>query len=66
MKKLKVGIIGAGSLSEVHFDAYKNNPDVELVAVCDLIEDRATAKAESIPFLMYIQIIMKCLKVLIL
>lgn len=47
MKKLRVGIIGAGSLSEVHFDAYTNNQNVELVAVCDLIEDRATAKAEK-------------------
>ncbi|GHH97801.1 Gfo/Idh/MocA family protein [Neobacillus kokaensis] len=47
MGKLKVGIIGAGSLSEAHFEAYKNNPNVELFAVCDLIEDRAGKKAEK-------------------
>jgi len=47
MKKLKVGVVGAGSLSEVHFESYHNNPQVELVAVCDLVEERAAKKAEK-------------------
>ncbi|EKN65217.1 oxidoreductase domain-containing protein [Neobacillus bataviensis LMG 21833] len=47
MEKLKVGVIGAGSLSEAHLDAYKNNPTVELVAVCDLVEERAAEKAKK-------------------
>ncbi|NYE03495.1 putative dehydrogenase [Bacillus niacini] len=47
MKKLKIGVIGAGSLSEAHFEAYKNNPNVELMAVCDLVEERAAKKAEK-------------------
>lgn len=46
MKKLKVGVIGAGSLSEAHLDAYKNNLNVELAAVCDLVEERAVEKAK--------------------
>jgi predicted dehydrogenase len=45
MKKLKIGVIGAGSISEVHFNAYKNNPEVEIYAVCDLNEQRAKEKA---------------------
>lgn len=47
MAKLKVGVVGAGSLSEAHLDAYKNSPNVELVAICDLVEERAAAKAEK-------------------
>lgn len=47
MGKLKVGVVGAGSLSESHLTAYKNNPDVELIAICDLIEKRAKTKAEK-------------------
>jgi predicted dehydrogenase len=46
-QKLKIGIIGAGSISDVHFNAYRNNPEVEIYAVCDLNEDRAKAKAEK-------------------
>ncbi|MEH7275061.1 Gfo/Idh/MocA family protein [Neobacillus vireti] len=47
MKKLKVGVVGAGSLSEAHLEAYKNNPDVELAAICDLVEERAAEKAKK-------------------
>ena len=45
MSKVKVGIIGVGSISEVHFEAYKSNADVEIYAICDLNEERARAKA---------------------
>lgn len=47
MGKVKVGIIGAGSISEMHFGSYKNNSDVEIYAVCDLNEQRAQEKAEK-------------------
>lgn len=47
MKKLNVAVIGAGSISEVHFNAYDNNPEVNLYAVCDLNEERAKAKADK-------------------
>jgi predicted dehydrogenase len=46
-KKLKIGIIGAGSISQSHFNAYRNNPDAEIYAVCDLNEARARDKAEQ-------------------
>ncbi|MBO0600614.1 Gfo/Idh/MocA family oxidoreductase [Sporosarcina sp. E16_3] len=47
MRKLKIGIVGAGSLSESHLGAYAKNPNVELIAICDLIEERAIAKATT-------------------
>ena len=45
MKKLKVGIIGAGSLSTSHLEAYKKNPDVEIIAICDNNVERAIQRA---------------------
>ncbi|WP_217586501.1 Gfo/Idh/MocA family protein [Lentibacillus saliphilus] len=45
MGTIKVGIIGAGSISEFHFEAYKHNNEVDIVAVCDLNEQRAKDKA---------------------
>jgi predicted dehydrogenase len=47
MTKLKVGIIGTGSISDPHFQSYANNPDVEIYAVCDLNEERAREKAKT-------------------
>jgi len=47
MQKVKVGIIGCGGISKLkHFPALKKASDrVELVACCDIIEDRATQAA---------------------
>jgi len=42
---LKIGVIGAGSISESHLDSYANNEEVEIYAICDLNEERAKAKA---------------------
>lgn len=47
MSKIKIGIIGAGSISEQHFKAYSQHPEVEIYAVCDLNEERAKAKAAA-------------------
>lgn len=41
MEKIKVGIIGAGSISECHIAGYKALDNVELYAVCDINEQRA-------------------------
>jgi len=46
MRKIKVGVIGAGSISDMHFEAYKANENVKIAAVCDLNERRAREKAE--------------------
>lgn len=47
MGELKVGLIGNGSISECHLQAYALNPKVELVAICDLQEDRARESARK-------------------
>ena len=36
---IKIGIIGTGGISALHIDAYKKNPDIEIVALCDINED---------------------------
>jgi len=43
-KKLRIGIIGTGGISGSHIKAYLNQPDVEIVAGCDLIEGKAEKK----------------------
>ena len=47
MSKLKIGVIGAGSISEMHLQSYVNNQEAELFAVCDLNEQRAREKKEQ-------------------
>ncbi|OCT12232.1 oxidoreductase [Paenibacillus pectinilyticus] len=47
MSKVRIGVIGAGSISEMHLKSYHTNPDAELYAICDLNEERAKAKAEK-------------------
>ena len=44
---VKIGLIGAGNIAEVHADAYLNNPEVKLEAVCDLNADKLKAFAEK-------------------
>jgi len=45
MEKLRIGVIGAGSISDLHLQSYANHPSVEIYAICDLNEGRAKAKA---------------------
>lgn len=47
MSKLKIAVIGAGSISECHLQAYANNPEVEIYAICDLNEARAQEMAKK-------------------
>ncbi|UFT98937.1 Gfo/Idh/MocA family oxidoreductase [Radiobacillus kanasensis] len=47
MGTLKVGVVGCGSIANHrHLPEYQNNPDAEIIAVCDKVEDRAKATAE--------------------
>lgn len=48
MKKLRVGVIGTGSLAVMHIKAYKENPYVELSAICDINRERAEQTAASL------------------
>ncbi|TBL80557.1 Gfo/Idh/MocA family protein [Paenibacillus thalictri] len=47
MNTVRVGVIGAGSISVSHLNSYKNNANAKLVAIFDLQEERAREKAEK-------------------
>ena len=44
---MKSAIVGCGSISSVHLEAIKNCPDTELVACCDIIEERSKTAKEK-------------------
>jgi predicted dehydrogenase len=46
-KKVRVGVIGCGSVSRCYLPHLAECPYVELVSTCDLIADRARAQAEK-------------------
>lgn len=47
MSRLKVGVIGCGSIAEFrHLPEYEANEHVDIVAVCDIIEDRVNETAK--------------------
>ena len=46
-KKVKIGIIGTGWIAEAHVNSYKNMPDVEIVAMADLIPGKAEKFAKK-------------------
>ena len=48
MEKIKVGVIGCGSIAKYrHLPEYGANEHVEIVAVCDIVEERAQEAAET-------------------
>jgi predicted dehydrogenase len=47
MKKLRVGVIGCGRISVMHLVSASYLDEAELVACCDIKEDRANAAAEK-------------------
>lgn len=44
---MKVAVIGCGNVSVMHFNALKENPETEIVAVADIKPERADKKAEE-------------------
>lgn len=46
-KKVRVAVIGCGVISELHLHCFAHNPDAEVVAVCDLVPERAEAAARD-------------------
>lgn len=46
-KKVKIGIIGTGWIAETHAFFYKNMPDVEIVALADIIPGKAEEFAKK-------------------
>jgi predicted dehydrogenase len=47
MKPLKIGLIGTGGIAQVHMRALAKTEDIEVVAVCDLVEEKAVRTAET-------------------
>ena len=44
---LKIGIVGLRGIGHTHGDAYANEPLGDLVAVCDVVKNRADEAAEK-------------------
>lgn len=44
---LRIGIVGCGSIGNVHAGCYQANPKTEIVACCDIIPEKADAAAEK-------------------
>jgi predicted dehydrogenase len=51
MNKIRIGIVGAGNISKAHLDGYMAKAEAEVVAICDINEERAKVRAKeySIP-----------------
>ena len=43
---LKIGVVGMGGIGNTHADCYRNDALAELVAVCDIVRQKADAAAE--------------------
>ena len=44
--RVGIGIIGCGVIARNHIQRYLNNPNARIVAVCDIVEDKAKEAAE--------------------
>lgn len=44
---LQVGVVGVGNIGSIHANVYKDHPKTELVAVCDIVKQKADAAAEK-------------------
>lgn len=47
MKKLRIGLIGAGNIAKTHLAAYKNVENAEIVAICDINPEVLKKTAEE-------------------
>jgi UDP-N-acetylglucosamine 3-dehydrogenase len=44
---LRVAVVGVNKIGKIHCEYYSRNPETQLTAVCDLMEDRAIAAAKQ-------------------
>ncbi|MEG0767821.1 MAG: Gfo/Idh/MocA family oxidoreductase, partial [Clostridia bacterium] len=47
MEKLRIGVIGTGSISHVHLEGYRKNPHVEIYALCDINDEALQRRAKE-------------------
>ena len=45
---LKVGVVGCGGVGLRHSLAYQSHPESELVCVCDMVKEKADARAQEL------------------
>lgn len=45
---LKVGVVGCGGVGLIHSRAYQSHPEAELVCVCDIVKEKAEARAQEL------------------
>jgi predicted dehydrogenase len=45
---LKVGIVGCGGIGLIHSKAYQSHSNAQLVCVCDIVKEKADARAEML------------------
>ena len=46
-EKIRIGIIGCGTIGSVHADAYAKVKDAEVVALCDILPEKLKEKSEK-------------------
>lgn len=44
---VKIGIVGIGNIGSTHAGVYEKNPKAEIVAICDIIKEKADAAAKK-------------------
>ncbi|UOQ45793.1 Gfo/Idh/MocA family oxidoreductase [Halobacillus salinarum] len=44
---LRVAVVGVNNIGKIHCQYYRKNPDTQLTAVCDLVEERARVAADQ-------------------
>ena len=42
---LRVAVVGVGNIGSIHASVYKENPHTEVVAVCDIVKEKANKAA---------------------
>ena len=47
MAKLRIGLIGAGSIAKRHLKTFNANPNADVVCICDMNEERVQAMAKE-------------------
>ena len=45
--KVRIGLIGAGNIAKTHLESYKNVPEAEIVAICDINEKNLNETADE-------------------
>ena len=47
MKKIKVGIVGCGAISQLNVPGYLENSNCEIISLCDTQHARAESRSEQ-------------------